>query len=134
MTVRRKTIPEPGDSSWPRSSSKPAETPEKHYLKTADEYLESLQDGREVYYKGERVEDVTTHFATAGGIREIADLYDLQFDEEARNVAHLRARGRRPRHRVVPDPAHQGRPALPPRGHQVRRAQDVGHRTAAAST
>ena len=40
----------------------PTETPEKHYLKTADEYLESLQDGREVYYKGERVEDVTDPF------------------------------------------------------------------------
>ncbi|UGS35909.1 4-hydroxyphenylacetate 3-hydroxylase N-terminal domain-containing protein [Capillimicrobium parvum] len=64
---------------------KPVDT-EKHYLKTAEEYLKSLQDGREVYYKGERVDDVTDHFATSGGIREIAELYDLQFDEEARNA------------------------------------------------
>src|SRR4051812_2531575 len=75
---------------------KPAETPEKHYLKTAEEYTKSLQDGREVYYKGERIDDVTEHFATSGGIREIADLYDLQFDEEARNaLTYVREDGAR---------------------------------------
>jgi len=30
-------------------------------MKTYEEYLESLRDGREVYYRGERVEDITTH-------------------------------------------------------------------------
>ncbi|HET6998269.1 MAG TPA: 4-hydroxyphenylacetate 3-hydroxylase N-terminal domain-containing protein [Solirubrobacterales bacterium] len=30
-------------------------------LRTPDEYRESLRDGRRVYYRGERVEDVTTH-------------------------------------------------------------------------
>ena len=30
-------------------------------LKTAQEYKESLRDGRVVYYKGEKVEDVTRH-------------------------------------------------------------------------
>lgn len=29
--------------------------------RTADEYLEGLRDGREVYYRGERVEDVAAH-------------------------------------------------------------------------
>ena len=56
------------------------------YLKDGDAYLESLRDGREVIYKGERVDDVTTHMATAGGIRSIADLYDQQFDAEAQKV------------------------------------------------
>jgi 4-hydroxyphenylacetate 3-monooxygenase len=59
---------------------------ETHHLKTAEEYKRSLQDDREVVYKGERIEDVTTHFATSGGINEIAEIYDLQFDEQARNV------------------------------------------------
>jgi 4-hydroxyphenylacetate 3-monooxygenase len=53
------------------------------YLKTGEEYVKSLQDGREVYYKGERVEDVTTHEATAGGIRQVAEIYDMQHDAEA---------------------------------------------------
>ena len=41
-----------------------ADPQQTHYLKTGEEYVKSLQDGREVYYKGERVEDVTTHLAT----------------------------------------------------------------------
>ena len=59
---------------------------QKHYLKTGEEFIRSLQDDREVYYKGERVDDVTTHEATAGGIRQVADIYDQQFDEEAQKV------------------------------------------------
>ncbi len=30
-------------------------------MKTYEEYLENLKDGREVYYRGEKVEDITTH-------------------------------------------------------------------------
>lgn len=30
-------------------------------MRTADEYLEGLRDGREVYYRGERVDDVVAH-------------------------------------------------------------------------
>ena len=59
---------------------------ETHYLKTGEEYRQSLQDNREVYYMGERIEDVTTHFATAGGINELCEIYDAQFDPNARNV------------------------------------------------
>ena len=59
---------------------------QKTFLKNGEEYVRSLQDGREVIYKGERVEDVTTHFATGGGIRSIADIYDQQFDPEAQKV------------------------------------------------
>jgi 4-hydroxyphenylacetate 3-monooxygenase len=51
-------------------------------LRTGAQYIESLRDGRDVIYKGERVEDVTTHEATAGGIRQVADIYDMQFDPE----------------------------------------------------
>jgi 4-hydroxyphenylacetate 3-monooxygenase len=43
---------------------------------TGAEYLESLQDGREVYIYGERVQDVTTHPAFRNSARSIAGLYD----------------------------------------------------------
>jgi 4-hydroxyphenylacetate 3-monooxygenase len=58
----------------------------EHRLKTGDEYRARLRDGRDVYYLGERIEDVTTHFATAGGIDTIAEIYDEQFDEKAKNI------------------------------------------------
>jgi 4-hydroxyphenylacetate 3-monooxygenase len=64
----------------------PQETQQKHALKTGDEYKQSLRDKRDVRYQGERIDDVTTHFATAGGIDSVAELYDLQFDPEARNI------------------------------------------------
>jgi 4-hydroxyphenylacetate 3-monooxygenase len=59
---------------------------EEHRLKNAEQYRQTLRDGRDVYYLGERVDDVTTHFAMAGGIDSIAEIYDLQFDDNARNV------------------------------------------------
>ena len=59
---------------------------DKHALKTGEEYKESLRDNRDVRYAGERVDDVTTHSATAGGIDTVAELYDLQFEPEARNI------------------------------------------------
>ena len=96
-------------------------------LRTGGQYIESLRDDRVVFYKGERVEDVTTHEATAGGIRQIADIYDLQFDPEAQKVlTYVREDGKRVTV-VLPHPEDQGRPALPSRGHQVRRAPVLRH-------
>lgn len=46
------------------------------------EYLEGLRDGREVYFKGERIDDVTTHPATEGMIQTQGELFDLQYDDE----------------------------------------------------
>ncbi|MEX2319386.1 MAG: 4-hydroxyphenylacetate 3-hydroxylase N-terminal domain-containing protein, partial [Bauldia sp.] len=43
---------------------------------TGAEYLESLNDGREVYIYGERVKDVTTHPAFRNTARMAARLYD----------------------------------------------------------
>ena len=56
------------------------------FLKTGDEFRASLRDGREVWYKAERIEDVTTHPATAGGINILAEAYDAQHDPEARDI------------------------------------------------
>ncbi len=52
----------------------------RKFLKTGDEFKKSLQDGRVVYYLGEQIEDVTKHFATAGGIQQIAEIYDDQYN------------------------------------------------------
>jgi len=43
---------------------------------TGDEYLKSLQDGREIYIYGERVKDVTTHPAFRNAAGSIAQIYD----------------------------------------------------------
>lgn len=56
------------------------------FLKTGDEFRASLRDGREVWYKAERIEDVTTHPATAGGINILAEAYDAQHDPETRDI------------------------------------------------
>jgi 4-hydroxyphenylacetate 3-monooxygenase len=55
---------------------------QRDYLKDGATFKESLRDGRTVIYQGATVDDVTTHFATAGGISQIAEIYDEQFNGE----------------------------------------------------
>jgi hypothetical protein len=43
---------------------------------TGEEYLKSLQDGREIYIYGERVKDVTTHPAFRNAAASVAQMYD----------------------------------------------------------
>jgi 4-hydroxyphenylacetate 3-monooxygenase len=47
-------------------------------MKTGDKHLQSLRDGREVYIRGERVTDVTTHPAFCNSVASAAALYDYQ--------------------------------------------------------
>ena len=49
-------------------------------LRTADEYVQSLRDGRTVYYRGERVEDVTTHPVIGQAVRHAAIDYTMAHD------------------------------------------------------
>lgn len=56
------------------------------YLRTGEEYKESLRDGREVWYHGERVEDVTAHPAMKAGIDFQARIYDAQHDPATEDV------------------------------------------------
>ena len=51
-------------------------------IRTGQEYLEGLRDGREVWCDGERVADVTTDSRFSGGARTQAELYDLQHQPE----------------------------------------------------
>jgi 4-hydroxyphenylacetate 3-monooxygenase len=47
-------------------------------LKTGADHIKSLRDGREVYFNGERVQDVTTHPAFRNSVATIASIYDYQ--------------------------------------------------------
>ena len=49
-------------------------------LRSAKQYLESLNDGREVYYRGKRVNDVTRHPYLGLAAEHAAQLYRLQAD------------------------------------------------------
>src|SRR5579884_4159242 len=48
---------------------------------SSQEFLESLNDGREIWIYGERVKDVTTHPAFRNTVRMLARLYDALHDE-----------------------------------------------------
>jgi 4-hydroxyphenylacetate 3-monooxygenase len=54
--------------------------------RSGEEYIRGLQDGRTVLLNGERVGDVTTHPAFAGGVRTVAQLYDLAHDPANREL------------------------------------------------
>lgn len=55
-------------------------------LRTGEQYLRSLQDGRRVHINGERVADVTTHPAFAGVLGTLAGLYDANHDPALREA------------------------------------------------
>ncbi|MFQ5408048.1 MAG: 4-hydroxyphenylacetate 3-monooxygenase, oxygenase component [Anaerolineales bacterium] len=50
--------------------------------RTGEQVLQKLRDDApEIWYGGERVEDVTAHPALRNGLRSLADLYDLQWEQ-----------------------------------------------------
>ena len=53
---------------------------------TGQEYLESLNDGREVWIYGERVKDITRHPAFRNSARMIARVYDAMHDPKTRDI------------------------------------------------
>ena len=77
-------------------------------IRTGKEYRESLQDGREVYMDGRRVDDVTSHpqFKPLVDIR--ARIYDMQHEAEHREVMTFESQGERfPVGNQIPrEPAH----------------------------
>jgi 4-hydroxyphenylacetate 3-monooxygenase len=54
-------------------------------VRTGQNYVESLRDGRQVYHAGRRILDVTTHPGFTGTLRTLARLYDLQHDPAYRD-------------------------------------------------
>jgi 4-hydroxyphenylacetate 3-monooxygenase len=55
-------------------------------MRTGEDYLRSLRDGRCVYVDGERVADVTTHPAFREAARSIAHLFDIAAAPENREL------------------------------------------------
>jgi len=56
-------------------------------LKTAEQYKESLRDGRVVYYKGEKIKDVTTHPDLQVCVNTMAIDYEMAEDPKYRDLA-----------------------------------------------
>ncbi len=56
-----------------------------HGAMTGKRYLQSLNDGREVWLDGQRVPDVTQHPAFTGVVHELARIYDLQHSDQYRD-------------------------------------------------
>ena len=50
-------------------------------IRTGNEYLRSLRDGRTVFVNGERVKDVTAYPAFRGVLATLASLYDIQHEQ-----------------------------------------------------
>lgn len=51
-------------------------------IRSGKEYLEGLRDSRDVWLRGEKVADVTTHPGLANGCRTLAGFFDKQFEPE----------------------------------------------------
>ena len=60
--------------------------PESNNMFTGASYINSLDDGREVWYDGERVSNVATHPAFKNAVRTVAQLYDSLHDEKLRDL------------------------------------------------
>jgi 4-hydroxybutyryl-CoA dehydratase / vinylacetyl-CoA-Delta-isomerase len=56
-------------------------------VRTAEQYKQSLRDGREVYFEGQRVEDVTTHPVIGVAVNHAAIDYEIADDAEYRDLA-----------------------------------------------
>ena len=53
--------------------------------RTGQEYIKGLQEQpREIWLRGERIADVTTHPALCNGVHTLAALYDMQHDPALR--------------------------------------------------
>ena len=64
-------------------------------LKTGEEHLESLRDGRRVYIGRELVDDVTTHPAFAAAERTVAAIYDMKRAPENLEITSYEENGER---------------------------------------
>ena len=85
---------------WPkRSSSGVAQHPnammQTYMLKSGEEHLASLQDGRTVHVGSETVIDVTQHAAFHNAARSVAALYDLKRHDNMRDILSFEEDGQR---------------------------------------
>ena len=95
----RRTHPQPRHHERGTVATTEDGTETQALLRTGGQYVKSLQDDREVYYKGERIEDVTTHLATGGGIGRSPPSTTSSSSPGAERP-DVRSRRRRARHRA----------------------------------
>ncbi len=62
-------------------------------LMSPDQYIDSLRDGREVWYRGRRVDDVTAHPVIGKAVRHAAIDYAMAEDPEYRDLAVVKDNG-----------------------------------------
>jgi 4-hydroxyphenylacetate 3-monooxygenase len=60
-------------------------------MRTGDDYIASIRDGRTVMLDGEKVDDVTTHPAFSGVVRSVASMYDAAADPANRELYTYRS-------------------------------------------
>ena len=65
-------------------------------LRTGQEHLESLRDGRVVYVGSERIDDVTRHPAFCNAAATVAAIYDMKADPANRETMTYEEDGARP--------------------------------------
>ena len=82
--ITRPLMNESGSQTTP--SSEQTSGPELARPYTGAEFLDSLDDGREVWIYGKRVKSVTAHPAFRNAARMIARLYDAMHDPARRDV------------------------------------------------
>ncbi|MEM3820728.1 MAG: 4-hydroxyphenylacetate 3-hydroxylase N-terminal domain-containing protein [Candidatus Micrarchaeaceae archaeon] len=58
----------------------------KKMLRDEKQYIESLRDGRVVYYRGDKVKDVTTHRALRAAVNHASLVYKWQADNDKRGL------------------------------------------------
>lgn len=56
-------------------------------LRTAQQYIDSIRDGRTVYYRGQKVDDVTTHPTIAKAVHHACVDYEMAEDPDLRELA-----------------------------------------------
>src|SRR5262249_37204590 len=76
--------PDNATSSF-RSTRRTDQTESAMGVRTGAEYLEGLRDARDVWLRGERVRDVTSHPGLARGAATMAALLDRQHDPALRD-------------------------------------------------
>jgi 4-hydroxyphenylacetate 3-monooxygenase len=64
-------------------------------LRTGNDYLAAIRDGRRIYVGNELVRDVTTHVAFRNSARSFADLYDRKRSPEHRDATSFEEGGER---------------------------------------
>src|SRR5207248_10296081 len=55
-------------------------------IRTGEQFLESIRDGRRVLCAGEMIDDLTTHPKTRGYAQAVAEYYDMHHDPQHQDV------------------------------------------------